>query len=86
MLKTQDALKLHFSYQQVLRLDITVDDVQAMQVFDGTGQIVQHPTGISLSVFVRGSNGIKEVSSLRREQQVEQHISRWSNRAALKRD
>lgn len=27
-------------YQQVLRLDVTVDDVQAMQVFDGAGQVV----------------------------------------------
>lgn len=51
-----------------------MDDVQAVQVFDGAGQVVQHPTGVSLSVFVSGSNSIKEVSSLRREQQEEQHI------------
>lgn len=51
-----------------------MDDVQAVQVFDGAGQVVQHPTGVSLSVFVSGSNSIKEVSSLRREQQAEQHI------------
>lgn len=35
-----------------------------MEVFDGTGQIVQHPTGIPLCVFVSGGNGIKKVSSL----------------------
>lgn len=85
MLGTQDALKLHFSYQQVLGLDVTVDDVQAVQVFDSTGQVVQHPTGVSLSVFVCGSNGIKEVSTLRREQQAQQQMNRWSREAALKR-
>lgn len=55
------------SYQQVLRLDVAVDDVQAVQVFDGTGQVVQHSTGVSLGVFVSGSDGIKEVSALRRK-------------------
>ena len=53
------------SYQQILWFDVTVDDVEAVQVFDGTGQVVQHPTGISLSVFVSGGDGIEEVSSLR---------------------
>ena len=42
-----------------------MDDVEAVQVFDGAGQVVQHPTGISLSVFVSGGDGIEEVSSLR---------------------
>lgn len=53
------------SYQQILWFDVTVDDVDAVQVFDGAGQVVQHPTGVSLSVFVSGSDGIEEVSSLR---------------------
>lgn len=53
------------SYQQILWFDVTVDDVEAVQVFDGAGQVVQHPTGISLSVFVSGGDGIEEVSSLR---------------------
>lgn len=66
------------SYQQVLWLDVAVDDVQAMQVFDGAGQVVQHPTGISLRVFVSGSNGIKKVSALQRKQQAEQHANRWA--------
>lgn len=41
-----------------------MDDVQAVQVFDGTGQVVQHPTGISLCVFASGSDGIEKVSAL----------------------
>lgn len=52
------------SYQQVLWLDVTVDDVQTVQVFDGTGQVVEHPTGISLCVFASGSDGVKKVSAL----------------------
>ena len=55
------------SYQQVLWLDVTVDNVGAVQVFDGTGQVVQHPTGVSLRVLVSGSDGIEEVSSLRED-------------------
>lgn len=63
---TREALEatLLSSYQQVLRLDVTVDDVQAVQVFDGTGQVVQHPTGISLCVFASGCDGIEKVSAL----------------------
>lgn len=41
-----------------------MDDVQAVEILDGTGQVVQHPTGISLCVFASGSDGIKQVSAL----------------------
>lgn len=41
-----------------------MDDVQAVQVFNGTGQVVQHPTGIPLCVFASGSDGIEKVSTL----------------------
>lgn len=51
-------------YQQVLRLDVTVDDVQAVQVFDGAGQVVQHPAGVPLGVFAGGSDGVEKVSTL----------------------
>lgn len=57
-------VKMLSSYQQVFWLDVTVDDVQAVQVFDGTCQVVQHPTGISLCIFASGSDGIKKVSTL----------------------
>ncbi|KAI6078504.1 Neurobeachin isoform X2 [Aix galericulata] len=49
---------------EILRLDISVDNVQAVKIFDSTGQIVKHPTGIPLCVFVGGSNSIKQISSL----------------------
>lgn len=42
-----------------------MDDVEAVQVFDGAGQVVQHPAGVSLGVLVSGSDGIEEVASLR---------------------
>lgn len=41
-----------------------MDDVQAVQVFDGAGQVVQHPAGISLCVFASGGDGIEKVSTL----------------------
>lgn len=63
-LGSQDARGWLSSYQQVLRLDVTVDDVQAVQVFDGTGQVVQHPAGVSLCVFASGSDGVEKVSTL----------------------
>ena len=54
------------AHQQVLGLDVAVHDVQAVQVLDGAGQVVQHPAGVPLRVLVRGSDGVKQVSSLRR--------------------
>ena len=72
-----------------------MDDVEAVQVFDGAGQVVQHPTGISLSVFVSGGDGIEEVSSLREHSRrksgltdgpvgpgLERHSTRYARRVS----
>lgn len=67
-----------FAYQQVLGLDVPVDDVEAVQVLDGTSQVVQHPTGIPFGVFVSGSNGIKKVSALRKKAAGRQHVNTWA--------
>lgn len=52
------------THQQVLWLDVSVDDVEDVQVFDGTGQVEQHPTGISLCVLVGGRDGVEQISAL----------------------
>lgn len=38
------------SYQQVLRFDVSVHDVEAVEVFNGVGQVVKHATGIPFCV------------------------------------
>lgn len=55
------------THQQVLRLDVPVDDVQAVQVLDGTGQVEEHTAGVPLCVLVGRGDGIKEVPSLRKQ-------------------
>lgn len=52
------------SHQQVLWLDVPVDDIQAVQVLDGAGQVEEHTAGVPLCVLVGGGDGIKEVPSL----------------------
>lgn len=39
-------------------------NIEAVEVFDGTGQIVQHATGIPLRVSVGRCDGIEKISSL----------------------
>ena len=50
--------------QQVLWLDVSVDDVEAVEVLDGAGQVEQHAGGVSLRVLTRGGDGIKQVAPL----------------------
>lgn len=63
------------THQQVLRLDVPVDDVQAVQVLDGAGQVEEHTAGVPLGVLVGGGDGVKEVPSLKR---AESSLVRWS--------
>lgn len=46
-------------YQQVLRFDVSVDDVHAVQVLQGSGQVVDHDAGVPLGVLGRGGDGIE---------------------------
>lgn len=59
-----------WTHQQVLRLDVPVDDVQAVQVLDGAGQVEEHAAGVPLCVLVGGSDGVKEVPSLEKAKQA----------------
>lgn len=52
------------TYQEVLWLDVSVHDAQAMEIPEGAGQVVHHGTAISLSVLGRRGNRIKEISTL----------------------
>lgn len=54
------------AHQQVLGLDVPVDDIQAVQVLDGAGQVEEHTAGVPLCVLVGGGDGIKEVPSLKK--------------------
>lgn len=54
----------HATHQQVLGLDVSVHDVEAVKVFDGTDQVVQHATGVSLCVLVGGRDGVEKISTL----------------------
>ena len=56
-------------YQQVLWFDVPVDDVDAVQVLQGSGEIVHHGGGVPLRVFRRGGDGIEQISSLCRHQE-----------------
>lgn len=63
------------THQQVLRLYVPVDDVQAVQVLDGAGQVEEHTAGVPLGVLVGGSDGVKEVPSL---EKAEHAKVRWT--------
>lgn len=39
-------------------------NVEAVEVFDSTGQVVQHATGVPLRVSVGRCDGIEKISSL----------------------
>lgn len=39
-------------------------DVEAVEVFDGIGQIVEHAAGVSLCVSVGRGDGIEQISPL----------------------
>lgn len=46
-------------YQQVLWFNVSVDDVDAVQVLQSSSEIVHHERGIPLRVFSRGGDGIE---------------------------
>lgn len=52
------------THQQVFRFDVSVHNVEAVEVFDGVGQIVEHAAGISLCVSVGRGDGIEQISPL----------------------
>lgn len=52
------------THQQVFWFDVSVHNVEAVEVFDGAGQVVQHATGVPLRVPVGRCDGIEKISSL----------------------
>lgn len=52
------------THQQVLWFDVSVHNVEAVEVFDGAGQIVEHATGVSLRVPVGRGDGVEQISAL----------------------
>lgn len=45
-----------------------MDNIEAVQVLDGAGQVEEHAAGVSLCVFVRGDDCVKEIAALQRQQ------------------
>lgn len=43
--------KAKMTYQEVLWLDVSVHNAQAMKIPEGVGQVVHHCTAVSLSVL-----------------------------------
>lgn len=58
------------THQQVFGFYISVDNIQTVQVLDGTGQVEEHAAGISLCVFVRGDDCVKEIAALEKQWSV----------------
>lgn len=52
------------THQQVFWFDVSVDNVEAVKVFDGAGQIVEHAAGVSLCVSIGRGDGIEQISPL----------------------
>lgn len=52
------------THQQVFWFDVSVHNVEAVEVFDGIGQIVEHAAGVSLRVSVGRGDGIEQISPL----------------------
>ena len=43
--------KAEMTYQEVLRLDVPVHDVEGMQVPEGVGQVVHHGAAVPLRIL-----------------------------------
>lgn len=56
------------THQQVFWFYVSVDNIEAVQVLDGTGQVEEHAAGVSLCVFVRGDDCIKKIAALEKKQ------------------
>lgn len=55
------------TYQQVFWFYVSVDNIETVQVLDGACKIEQHTAGVSLCIFVRGDDCIKEITPLEKE-------------------
>lgn len=55
------------THQEVFWFYISVDNIETVQVLDGTGQVEEHAAGISLCVLVRGDDCIKEITALEKQ-------------------
>lgn len=53
------------TYQEVLWLDVSVHNAEAVEVPEGIGQVVHHGTAIPLRVLGGRGNGIEEISTLK---------------------
>lgn len=69
-MQLQSLLLLQITHQQVFWFYVSVDDIQTVQVLDGTCQIKEHAAGVSLRIFVGGNDCIKEITSLERRKPV----------------
>lgn len=53
-----------YTYQEIFWFYVSVDNIETVQVLDGTRQIEQHTAAISLCVFVWRDDCIKEIAPL----------------------
>lgn len=63
---TTETLQDH-TYQQIFWFYVSVDNIETVQVLDGTCQIEQHTAGVSLCISVRGDDGIEEIPTLEKK-------------------
>lgn len=56
------------THQQVFWFYVSVDNIETVQVLDGTCQIEQHTAGVSLCVLIGGGDCIKEIAPLEKIQ------------------
>ena len=52
------------SYQQVLRLDVPMYDIDRVKVLDCCPEVVQHPTGVPFCVLRGADDGLEQVTAL----------------------
>lgn len=62
-----ETLHLTCTYQEVFWFYVSVDNIETVQVLDGTRQVEQHTAAVSLCVFVWRGDGIKEITPLEKE-------------------
>lgn len=65
-------LCLMWTHQQVFWFDVSVHNVEAVEVFDGIDQIVEHAAGVSLCVPGGTGDGVEKISPLWESQGGEQ--------------
>lgn len=62
--------RCEMKYQQIFRFNISVDDVHSVQISQRSGQVEQHGAGVSLGVFRRRRDGIKQITTLKKHTTV----------------